>query len=221
MASSVSPVEIGSGIYAVPDAARLLGVSNGTVRQWIQAVGATPRQASDHDASVVDFRLLVELHLVGILARGGVSLATITLLIKAARDRLHADYPLSYERFAKEADIIIDGLTRDVTAFDADDWEHASQVLRSEAAVFLKALDFGEDGEPVRYWPKNGRGRIVLDTARQRGQPIDAATGVPTWAIYAAIRAGNGQEPQVVAEWFNLPLAAVIAAVAFEESLAA
>ena len=46
-------------------------------------------------------------------------------------------------------------------------------------------------------------------------------SGVPTRALYDAVRAGEGQPPEVVAEWFGVPLEAVQAAVAFEESLQA
>lgn len=220
MASSAPAAELGRGIYAAAEAARLLRVSEATIRQWIRAVGFTHRLATGNGANAVDFRLLIELHLVGILVQGGESLVAIALLIKAARERLHADCPLSYERFATEADIIIDGLIRDETGLDTNDWEHARQVLRSDVTGFLQTVEFGDDGEPVRYWPPNGGERVVLDAGRQRGKPIDAATGVPTWAIYAAIHAGGGQEPQEVAKWFDVPLAAVEAAMAFEESLA-
>ena len=56
----------------------------------------------------------------------------------------------------------------------------------------------------------------MLDPTRKFGKPIDAKSGITTSTLYEAVRAGAGQSPAKVAAWFGVPLAAVTAAVAFE-----
>jgi uncharacterized protein (DUF433 family) len=92
-------------------------------------------------------------------------------------------------------------------------------VFDTAVRPFFRKLEYQDSGEALRYWPMNPEGRIVLDPHRSFGRPIDAATGIPTRALYDAVMAGSGQSPEVVAEWFGIPLEAVQAAVTFESSL--
>jgi hypothetical protein len=85
---------------------------------------------------------------------------------------------------------------------------------------FFRKLDYGT-AEISRYWPLTKRGRVVLDPQRQFGQAIDSETGVPTIALYKAVKAGDGQPIRKVADWFGVPESAVRAAVKFEQSSAA
>ena len=61
---------------------------------------------------------------------------------------------------------------------------------------------------------------VVLDPAISLGKPIVEGVGIAT-AILAAAYHANGQDVDLVADWFNVHSKHVLAAVEFEASLAA
>jgi uncharacterized protein (DUF433 family) len=150
----------------------------------------------------------------------GVSLETTRRASAAAADRFATDYPFSVKRFDTDGRTIFATLIDEETdSVMVEDLRHGQYVFEKITKPFFRKLEFRGAQEVSRFWPMEKRGRVVLDPTRQFGRPIDAETGVPTQAIYDAGRAGKGQDPKEVARWFNIPLSAVQAAVAFEQSL--
>ena len=91
----------------------------------------------------------------------------------------------------------------------------SQMVISSIARPFFRRIEF-QDSEPIRYWPMDRNGRVVLDPQRAFGKPIDARSGVPTAALYAMAR--SGETLQSVADWYEIEVEAVEAAVNFEHS---
>ena len=61
---------------------------------------------------------------------------------------------------------------------------------------------------------------VVVDPAICLGKPIVEQTGIPTFVLASAYRA-NGQNADLVADWYNVNPDHVLAAVRFESSMAA
>ncbi len=89
-------------------------------------------------------------------------------------------------------------------------------MFRQIAEHFLKDVDY--EGEEVRsYWPLGRGERIIIDRAREFGQPIDDESGIPTYVLYEAYLAGDSMEE--VASWYHVPIESVRAAVKYEKRL--
>jgi uncharacterized protein (DUF433 family)/DNA-binding transcriptional MerR regulator len=214
---------INVGLYSIAEASRLLGIPQNQVRYWAG-------ESDGHDSLVsrrfpqeqlVTFAELMELHFVKIFRGHGVTLQAIRKAAAAAAVKFETDYPFTVKQFDT------DGRSIFATLRDAETNKELTQDLHKGQLVFtkiirpfFKKIDYGTTSEAERYWPMTKKGRVVLDPSRRFGQPIDNETGVPTLAIMNAIAAGDGQDANDVAKWFDIPLEAVKAAVRFERSLA-
>ena len=172
---------------------------------------------------MLTFVELIEVYFINMFRQEGVSLAVIKKVSEAASKRLGASYPFAVKRFDTDGRTVFATLIKDrKNEILIEDLERSQYVFNSIMRPFFHKLEYrGMDETVIRFWPRGKRGRIVLDPLRKFGKPIDSETGVATDAIYAAVTAGGGQHPGVVADWLGIPIAAVEAAVSFEKSLAA
>jgi uncharacterized protein (DUF433 family) len=60
---------------------------------------------------------------------------------------------------------------------------------------------------------------VVLDPRRSYGKPMDSESGVPTDVLFHMVEAG--ESPEIVADWYQVKVRAVEAAVEFEQRLRA
>lgn len=213
---------IGVGLYSLPDAARLLGVSPNTLRYWSGESGhAEPLVARRFlDDELLTFSELIELHFVELFRSQNVSLQTIRKAAAASR-KFDTRYPFTVKQFDTDGNTIFATLkSHETDRVLVEDLQRGQLVFREIVRPFFKKLDYRPTNEAERFWPMRKSGRVVLDPSRRFGQPIDAETGVPTRTIFDAVRAGAGQDERQVARWLDIPIEAVKAAVRFERSLA-
>jgi len=221
---------IGKGLYSVPEARRLTKIPAPTLNRWVQ--GYVRRRDGDtvsydpllqpslpeiEEKVALSFRDLVELRFINRLRTLKVSWAEIKGTIEDARDLLKTNYPFGTRRFATDgrrlfseiADkpgLLLRVRTKQITAdriFSPD--------LYSE-------IEF-EDDDAVRWRPETGRSHVVIDPERSFGKPILDRYGIPTALLAKTARAEDSAAK--TADWFEVPLDAVIAAVEFELKLAA
>lgn len=217
-----TPQHLGVGIYSVAEAAHLLKVSASTVQRWLDPASGLVTRAFSDEADVLSFLELMELHFIQIFRQQGVSLATIRTASRKAAQRFGADYPFAVKRFDTDGKSIFATLIDERPGrVVVEDLKHGQLVFEQVMRPFFRKLDYQDQHEIIRYWPLERQGRVVLDPAREFGKPIDAETGVPTETISDALRAGGGQDARKVADWLGIPLAAVQAAMNFEQSLSA
>lgn len=210
---------LGQGLYSVPESARLLGVSVQKLRRWTDPNAALIPGVLFSEYRTLTFVELMELHFVKLFRESGVSLQTIRRATRTAARQFNTTCPFTVHQFDT------DGHTVFATLIDkehkkrlVEDLKHGQYVFEQIVRPFFKNLEYSQNG-PVRFWPPIPAKRVVLDPKRHFGQPIDAQTGVPTRALHQAILAG--EDIKTVAEWFNVPVAAVDAAIEFEKSLRA
>lgn len=211
---------IGKGLYSVPDAARILGVHHNKVRRWLLPDGGVVHRTFDPADRIVSFLELMELHFIKMFRDQGVSLQAIRRAASTAAKRFHTDYPFAVKRFDTDGRTIFATLRREDDGKEmVEDLRKGQYVFTKILRPFFRKLDYGT-ADISRFWPLSKRGRIVIDPQRHFGRPLDHDTGVPTSALYQAVKAGRGQSVRTVADWFGVPEAAVRAAVKFEQSLA-
>jgi len=231
----------GTGIYTLPEAARLIRVPAQKMHRWLygytharKARGETSRGHSeplwtpqlskeDFDSEVIGFRDLLEVRFVAAFVDHGVPLVVIRRCLETARELLDVhDYPMSTGAFKT------DGKTIFAEAVERSRSERTLLDLKSRQFVFKDIISpslwagIQYDGnQAVKWFPDGPRSPIVLDPARQFGSPIIDASGVPTSVLYASYRA-EGADTQAVsrtARVYDVPVKVVDAAVRFEENL--
>ena len=213
------PNRLGIGLYSIPEAARLLRASPQRVRHWIDPQEELIHRVFSPSEMLITFLELMELHFVQMFRVAGVSLQTIRRAAKTAARQFQCSHPFTLHRFDTDGrDIFATLILGEKSKSLIEDLKHGQFVFETIVRPFFKKLEYRQD-DAIRFWPMNRTGRVVLDPERHFGKPIDASTGVPTKALYLAVKAGD--DPKTVATWFNVPKAAVAVAVKFEESLSA
>jgi len=226
---------IGTGIYPLHQAARLVGAKPRSVRRWLQGysrkykgdrVRSEPlwrTQLEGHDLldEVIGFRDLLELRMVAAFVQHGVDLKTIRATVDEAATSFGATYPLTNQRFLTDGKrIFLDAIERTTGEPRLVDVLRKQFVFSDIIKPSLYAgIEYGKNGA-CRWYPMGKRKAIVLDPELQFGTPIVAEAGIPTDTIYASFLA-EGRDKAIVARVFDINPKMVTAAVEFEEKLAA
>ncbi|MES2760504.1 MAG: DUF433 domain-containing protein [Pseudomonadota bacterium] len=226
---------IGTGIYPLQQAARLVGAEPRALRRWVQGysrkykgerVRSEPlwkTQLQDEDLSedVIGFRDLLELRMVSAFVHHGVDLQVIRATVDAAARDFGQDYPLTNQQFLTDGKRIFLQAVKKTS-----DEALLIDVLRRQFVFsdiikpsLYEGIEYSGD-DAIRWFPLGVRKTIVLDPAMQFGTPVVTGTGVPTDTIYASFLA-EGRDKDMVARIFDLTPRMVTDAVEFEQRLAA
>lgn len=226
---------VGTGLYSLPQASRLVGADPRSVRRWMLGYRRLYRgesrtlpplwrtQFTEQDLAepTIGFRDLLELRLVNAFAKHGVHLSVIRATADAARTIFGSDYPLTMRRF------LTDGRRIFAEVVEASGEAHMIEPAQGQyvfSSIVKPSLYAGieYEGETARRWFPMGSGKksVVLDPEIQFGAPIVTETGIPTDTLYAAYRAEGGDK-DAVARIFAIEPRHVEAAIRFEERLAA
>lgn len=214
---------LGRGAYSVADAARIVGRHYNTIRSWLDPKDGIVVRAYDPNVHTISFAELMELHFIDMFEKHGVSFQTIRRAAEIAAKQFKTDYPFTVKRFDTDGKTIFATLADEASKGRrkkvlVQDLKIGQYVFGSIMKPFFRKLDY-KKSDVSRYWPMNKRSRVVLDPTRSFGQPIDDKTGIPTKSLFDAVHAGGGQSIKEVARWFDVPEAAVKAAMKFEKSL--
>lgn len=222
--------DLGLGIYTYPEAARIVGIDSRTLRRWVSHYYYSSRGRRYHhspiirrhqvDEPVLTFRELIELLFVRMFLNEGVSMRTIRRAADRASQVFASEYPFTLKQFVTDGRHIFATLLEEGQPDPRliEDVSRGQLALTSVINPFLRKLEYGLEAGDLTLWPKGRDGRVVLDPNRSFGQPIDAETGVPTDVLYAAVTGTAAFTPAEAADWYEVPLEAVEAAIAFEEA---
>ncbi|HLK60645.1 MAG TPA: DUF433 domain-containing protein [Chthonomonadaceae bacterium] len=224
----VSETLLGVGLYSLPEAARLLRMPSATLRTWVEGRSVPSKEGRQvvlpvlhrplqkvEGETVLTFQDLIELHFISLFRSEGVSLQTIRAASERAAVLFRTDHPFAVQRLRTDGKRIFAELTpKDIEAvrYDKilDELALGQTVIDSLAKSFFRKLDY-DAHEVRRWWPLGRENRVVLDSERAFGKPIDAKSGVPTHALYRMVR--GGESPERVAAWYGVELEAVQAAI--------
>ena len=234
MAQSGGEQLLGAGIYSVRQAARLSGVPARSIQRWMQGYSYrykgdvthrppviqpnfVPNESETH---AVSFHDLLEIRFVHAFRELGVSWKVIRVAAGKARELLETDHPFTTDAFFSDgrrifADLQKAGI-REKRLVDLVSDQYCFRNVMLPA--FRAQIDLSDRGAE-RWWPLGRNKTIVLDPARQFGQPIVADQAVPTVTLAKAAVAMGSE--RLVSQWFDVPRSSVHQAVAFERQLAA
>lgn len=225
---------LGKGVYTLPEAARLTGVSSRTIRRWVTgyayARGGTvhtspalwERQIAKVDDSVaLSFRDLLEVRFVQFFRTRGVSWKTIRSAAQCAAEIVQDSHPFSTKRFKTDGRSIFAEILQATGEESLLDLARRQYEFKSFVEPFLfEGIEFADIGiAPVRWWPLGRNRRVTLDPERSFGQPICTPESVPTSILARAYRAEESVE--AVARWYMVHPKSVTDAIEFENKLAA
>ncbi|OGV62177.1 MAG: hypothetical protein A3K19_01310 [Lentisphaerae bacterium RIFOXYB12_FULL_65_16] len=219
-----------TGIYSIPEAARLTRVSSRRIRGWLTGYALRTKAGTRHSAAVwqgqlppIDGKLalgfldLLEVRCLDALLSTGISWRFLRQAHGKARTLLGHDHPFCTSRFATDGRTIFletREQSRGTCLWDITDLQ---RVFDKIIQPFLMDVEYGAEQAPLRWWPRGREHRVVIDPRRNLGQPTIGTVGIPTRVLAAAVTA-NGSVAGV-ARWFEVPAAVVTEAVKYESSL--
>lgn len=225
----MSGVAFGIGAYTPAEAARLTMLPSSSIRRWLfgysydhhgpptsQAPLWQPEYGAGQEEPLLGFRDLIEARMVGKLRQLGIGLPTIRACMKTAAEVAGDAHPFSSASFRTDGKRLFlerineDG-QRDVLDLKTRQHAFARVVERS----FLD-LEFDEQ-KATRWFLLPRKQTIVADPERSFGQPIAAASGIPTFRLAQAVAAEGSIEK--VAKLFEIASSVVRDALTFERSL--
>lgn len=221
---------LNTGLYTVPEAARLTRVSIGKIRRWLKGYNFRSGERVHHSDAVwqgelepienklaLSFRDLLELRFVDAFIQTGVGWRTMRRAHAKAQDELKTTHPFCSNRIATDGKNIL------LRQAEEDSDEALVNLVTNQKEFsrivqgFLKELEFS--GKDIIWWPLGKERQIVLDPKRNFGQPSAARSGVPTSVLARSVKTNGSVE--AVSHWFEVSEGEVRDAVEFEMRLAA
>lgn len=233
-ATEFSP--FGIGIYTVPEAARISGVSSGRLRRWLRgyeytddagqrrqspALWARELPPVEDGQLVLSFRDLIEAQWVSFFRDQRVSWRMLREVGARIAGEMGVTHPFSTGRFAAVvkgrrsrpgAEIVelLPGKMKQVLT--------NQRLIKGAMQPFVRQLEFRRD-RPWRWFPLEGSRRILVDPRVRFGTPV-VASGVPTEILWRNHTYGRASY-RALAHWWDVPEAEVRDAVRWEDALRA
>jgi len=229
--SSQSP--LGTGIFTIPEAARLLQVSDTKVRGWVQGYRSAqvgpliePEIEKQGRSSALSFTNLMEARFIDAFAQLGVHVRAIRAVLDEAKSFVQHPHPFATDTiFKTDGSRIfaeVASRTRDSQLYDLS---KRNWAIKEVLEPWLKGAVIYDDGGMAQTWqPRPNRTpNIIVDPRFAFGRPIVRGAAVPTGTLLEAfIAEGDIQIDRAysnVAIWFGVSEAVVRESVDFEYSL--
>lgn len=207
------------GVYSYAEAARLLGITPQRLARWAdgyfyarregQGYSAPVLRAGDHRKGVLTFPELIELFFVRAFVALGVPLPHIRKTADALTREV-GELPFSRKRLLVEGRRL---LVREVDGVLKR--PDIGQLVADFAEQFAQQIEF--DGDlATRYYPLGYNQQVYLDRRIRGGEPVVAVEdrAIPTRLIFALWQ--REKNPESVADYFEIPMSAVSAAIRYE-----
>ncbi len=219
-----------SGIYTIPDAARILGLPLPKVRRWLKGSHTSASVAESPAPYGIDslgikgqgaerhmhFLSLIEIYTVMRLRELKVSFPTIRRARSDLARRLKVEHP-----FATQS-IFVDG-AKLLTENDDLCYELGTNgqiAMRNVLEPFWSRVDFETTTRMAeRFYPQGRSSQVVVDPRLAFGRPTIVGTAITTEALASLYK--GGEALHTLALQFDLNENAIHDALAFEHCLAA
>lgn len=189
----------------VTELSRILGLPPSTVRRWV-----LENQDDERRPVMASFLELVEMYVIAELMRLGAQPEKIR---SAVREGLKLSHPLARESFLMEGANLWERQNRTITHLGHGGRRGLFEIVKAAAAD----IDFDIGGLAKALYPAGRDRGIVIIPGVASGRPLIATKHAPTWALAGRVKAGD--TPAEVAAEFDVAVADVEAAVAYEQSL--
>jgi len=216
---------LGHGVYSFAEAAKLSRLRPARVREWfcspLSERSRVPLFRGDYRAlegqRSISFLDLIELFIAGQLRDHGVSLQSLRRVQRQLEKDLKTRHPFC------RREVLSDGKHVFTLGLDTQGKHEMVEVLTHQRVFstillpFLKRINYDEVTKLAKRWRITDE--IVIDPQICLGKPIVEQIGVTT-AVLATAFVANSQDAELVADWYGISPAHVLAAVEFEKNLA-
>ena len=223
---------LNTGIYTVPEAARLTRISTGRIRRWLRGYKFHTKKKEHHSKALwhgqlepidrslaLGFLDLIEIRFVDAFLKAGVSWKMIRKAHEKGSETFGTNHPFCTQGFTTDGREIFVELHKETGERTLMEIVSSQHVFVQIIKPFLKELEFDSEHTLVRWKPPTSRHLVVLDPARNFGRPIVARHGVPTEILARAAQVSESLEE--VSRWYEVPRAEIEDAIEFEQQLAA
>lgn len=221
---------VGVGLYTIHDAARITRAAPREIRRWMFGYTFKTRggelatspplwHSSIERDDAIGFRDLLELRIVKEFVAHGVHLSVVRAALANARALIGSDYPFTRHRFLTDGRRIFHEALK---SSENPLTDVAARQLVFETIIrpsLYAGIEYSRDGKARRWYPMPRTKAVVLDPEVSFGAPTLNGYGIPVETVTSAVRA-EGSEA-AVARMFDIPRAAVSAAMKYEGRLAA
>jgi uncharacterized protein (DUF433 family) len=210
-------MQLGNGIYTVPDLALILQLPQGKVRRWLTdffdqrlAGGQETYSWGEGRERATNFLTLIEFYVFYLLRDQRIGAGKILETHKYMSKELKTKYPFASYRLLVNKKHILYGI-------DPDTWVHANKsnqiVLHKMIEAFFNKIDFSEGDLALRFWPLGKDRDIVVDPHHQFGQPVIQGTNINAATIHSMYE--SGESLQTIGILYDLTERQVTDAIAF------
>jgi uncharacterized protein (DUF433 family) len=198
--------------YRFADAARLARTTPQSVTRWFRGYSVPghrmePVLPMANGGTIISYLQLVEAAFVASFRYLGVDLDRLRRAHRYLRERFDIEHPFAAYRFATDGVHVLTQFGEEMVAVDQGGQLAMAEVIRARAAEF----DY-EDGLALRWRPRGPDSVVLVDPRIAFGAP--SVQGVPTSVLKERSRAGEAVDE--IAEDYDLPPSAVLAALDFE-----
>jgi uncharacterized protein (DUF433 family) len=224
MAMSVDLLE--SGIYTIPEVAELVDAKQDEVRVWVEGRPGKQRPVIENEIGrlgkkvAVSFTNLMELRFVAYFSNAGVRLNEIRAILKEAKATLNHPHPFATnvvfrtDRKKIVAEIADKNGVKNIYDLKSKNYEMRDVVLCS----LEDDVTFDPRGDAIAWRPRpHTAPNVYLHPSISFGQPVLMPSRTPTDVVAKAVMVEGSAT--VVADLYEIPLAQVREAVAFEKNL--
>lgn len=225
---------VGRGIYSYPRAAEIVGVAPQSLRQWTKGrrarAGSTSSRSLVHldipeveGEQVLSFLNLVELKLLSEFRRLKLPLQYIRKVVEVLEQSYDMTHPLACRRLQTDGRSIFAEIDESgqFACVEIAGRRPNHVVLEEVIRPLFKEIDFtGSPGLARRWFPLGRDGGVVIDPELAFGEPVLALCGIPTRTL-AGLVSVAGDSIDEVAQWYEVPSAAVQIALTYESRLRA
>ncbi|PTB21715.1 DUF433 domain-containing protein [Trinickia symbiotica] len=222
----------GVGLYTFHEAARLTKTPLRDLRRWLCGYSYRDKKSEasvevpplwetefDDDVDGISFHDLLEVRFVRAFRQHGVSLQTIRVASQRARELFATDYPFTSRKFRTDGRTIFASAMKEAGETELLDLVQRQYAFRKIIEPSLYGgIEFDGNQLAARWYPSPRSKAVVLDPQIAFGKPIVTDGAVRTSILYDAFAVEGDKD--FVAKLYEVPVAAVDAAIAFEEGLA-
>lgn len=216
-------IELGNGIYTVPDLALILKLPGNKVRRWLLefynqrlADNADGYSRGEGRGRVTNFLTLIEFYVFYLLREQQIGVSKILQAHKNMSKKLNTKYPFASYRLLVNKKNILYGI-------DEETWVHADKsnqiIIHKLIETFFQKIDFSDNDLASRFWPLGKKNSIVVDPHHQFGQPVINGTNINATTVFSMYE--SGESTSTIGILYDLTEEQVNDAIAFCKQKAA
>lgn len=191
-------LEIGSGLYTVPEISNILRLPYHKTNLWINKYwdGELGKVFEGQyswkigNSKAINFQTLIEFYILILLAESGVKTREVLNAHKELSRKFNTPYPFSkkdiLDKIKTEGKKIFLELGDDIISLDG-----TKQLNLMIIKQFFKNLDFDDNSIVSKFWPLGKDKSIVVDPKRQFGHATIEKTNIFPETIFNMFKAGE------------------------------